>query len=128
MKYLAIDYGDSKIGLSLGDSESGLAMPFKIIENGGFRKLLAEIFKIVEKEKIDKIVIGLPLNTRGKKSEQTNKTKKFADQLAEEVEQEVILHDERFSSQQAIKMRPGRRDDDLAASIMLQDYLDSIKS
>jgi len=128
MKYLGIDYGDSKIGLALGDSESGLAMPFKIIDNHSPHKLLAEILEIIEKEKIEKIVIGLPLNTRGNKSEQTNKTQKFADQLAEETELEVILHDEKFSSRQAIKMRPGQRDDDLAASIMLQDHLDSIKN
>jgi len=127
MKYLGIDYGDAKIGLALGDSESGLAMPFKIIGNNGFQKLLADVFKILEKENINKVVVGLPINTQGRKSEQTNKTKKFADQLAEEVEQEVILHDERFSSQQAVKMRPGQRDDDLAASIMLQDYLDKNK-
>lgn len=128
MKYLGIDYGDSKIGLALGDSESGLALPYKIIKNNGFNNLLAELFKIIEKEKIEKVIVGLPINTQGKKSEQTNKSKRFADQLAEEVEQEVILHDERFSSQQAQKMRPGQRDDDLAASIMLQDYLDAIKN
>ena len=128
MKYLGIDYGDSKIGLALGDSESGLAMPFKIIKNDGLNKLLAELFMIIKTEKIDKIVVGLPINTRGKKSEQTNKTRKFADQLGEEIKQDVILHDERFSSRQAIKMRPGQRDDDLAASIMLQDHLDSIKN
>jgi len=128
MKYLGIDYGDAKIGLALGDSESGLAMPYKIIKNNGGEKLLTEVLAIVEREKIEKVIVGHPINTRGEKSEQTNKTKKFADQLAEKLEQKVILHDERFSSRQAIKMRPGQMDDDLAASIMLQDHLDTIKN
>jgi len=44
--------------------------------------------------------------------------------LAKEAKREVILHDERFSSRQAQKLRPGQKDDDLAASIMLQDYMD----
>ena len=127
MKYLGIDYGESKVGLALGDSETCLSMPFKIVKNDGTIKLLVEIIEIIKKEKIDKIVIGLPINTRGEKSEQTNKTKRFADQMTEEAGCEVILHDERFSSAQANKMRPGQSDDDLAASIMLQDYLDKNK-
>lgn len=126
MKFLGIDYGESKVGLSLGDSESGLALPYKIILNKGRHNLIIEIEKILKKEKISKIVVGLPLNLHSKKSIQTLAVKKFADDLAGEVESEIVLHDERFTSQEAKKLGSGSRDDDVAAMIMLQSYLDSI--
>ncbi|MEK7167754.1 MAG: Holliday junction resolvase RuvX [Patescibacteria group bacterium] len=126
MKYLGIDYGESKVGLSLGDSESGLAFPYKIIKNNGWHNLSQEIAEILEKENIGKIVIGLPLNLYSKRSKQTMAVKKFADDLAEETEKEIALHDERFTSQQAQKMGSGSRDDDVAAMIMLQSYLDKV--
>lgn len=124
MKLLGIDYGESKVGLSLGDSESGLALPYKIVSNKGRRSLLQEISKVLTKEKIERIVIGLPLNLHAKKSRQTLTVKRFADDLAEEVEPEIVFHDERFTSREAQKLGRGSRDDDLAAAIILQSYLD----
>lgn len=131
MKYLCIDYGESKVGLALGDDETRLALPFKILKNAGWEKLFLELKDIVRAESIDRIIVGLPLNTRGESSEQTQNVRKFAAELANQIEPEITLADEMFSSQAAKKLGAGRRefrkdrrDDDVAAMVTLQSYFD----
>ncbi|MFA6228524.1 MAG: RuvX/YqgF family protein, partial [Patescibacteria group bacterium] len=76
-------------------------------------------------EDAGRVVVGLPINTRAESSNQTENVRRFSEELADHTQAEIILHDERFSSQEAQKLRPGAKDDDLAAMIMLQSYLDS---
>jgi len=132
MKYLGIDYGESKVGIAVGDDESHMALPYQIIKNPGGEKLFAELADLVKAESIETIVVGLPINTIGQSSAQTEKVKKFSEELKEKIAVEVVLHDERFSSKEAHKLGAGsrefrsdKRDDDVAAMIMLQSYLDS---
>lgn len=125
MKYLGIDYGDSKVGLAIGDSESSLALPYKIIKNSGRTTLFKDLAEIIKAENVEMIVVGLPLNTRSESSNQTEATRKFAAELQSVLGLDLELFDERFSSQQAQKMGAGQRDDDVAAMIMLQSYLDA---
>ncbi|MFA5125009.1 MAG: Holliday junction resolvase RuvX [Patescibacteria group bacterium] len=124
MKYLGIDYGEAKVGLAMGDDESGMALPLKIIKNSGRQNLLKELAEFIIAEDTEKVVVGLPINTRAESSNQTENVRRFSEELANYTQVEVILHDERFSSQEAQKLRPGVQDDDLAAMIMLQSYLD----
>ena len=125
MKYLGIDYGDSKVGLAIGDSESNLALPYKIIKNSGWTTLFQDLADVIKAENVEMIVVGLPLNTRSESSTQTEATRKFALELQKVLGMDLDLFDERFSSQQAQKMGAGQRDDDVAAMIMLQSYLDA---
>jgi len=126
MKYLGIDYGDSKIGLALGDSETGLALPFKIIANEGREKLFSELIQIISAEEIDCLVIGWPLNVSSQQTEQTKKVNDFVGEAKLRLSIAVETNDERFSSQEAKKMGAGKRDDDVAAMLMLQNYLDGL--
>jgi len=126
MKYLGIDYGDSKIGLALGDSETGLALPFKIIANEGREKLFSELIQIISAEEIDCLVIGWPLNVSSQQTEQTKKVNDFVSEAKLRLSIAVETNDERFSSQEAKKMGAGKRDDDVAAMLMLQNYLDGL--
>lgn len=125
MKYLGIDYGEAKIGLAIGDDETRLALPYKIISNSGDEKLFNELKDLIRAEAVDVVVVGFPLNLRGQISPQTSRVEHFFDQLKEHVATPVVLHDERFSSREAKKLNAGKRDDDVAAMIMLQNYLDS---
>lgn len=132
MKYLGIDYGESKVGLAIGDDESHLALPYQIIQGATREKLFETINDIIKAESIGLVVVGLPINTIGESSAQTEIVKKFADELKTKVSVEVALQDERFSSAEAHKLGAGtrefrrdKRDDDVAAMIMLQSYLDS---
>ncbi|MEK7072454.1 MAG: Holliday junction resolvase RuvX, partial [Patescibacteria group bacterium] len=69
MKLIGIDYGDSKVGLAIGDIESGVATPYGIIRNLGLNNVIGEIKKICDRERISKIIIGIPINPMALESE-----------------------------------------------------------
>lgn len=126
MKYLGIDYGEAKVGLALGDDESHLALPYKIIKNSGWEKLFSDLADIIKAENIEIVVVGLPLNIKAEDTKQTVSTRKFFDRLKElHPDLAVEFHDERFTSREAQKLGTGQRDDDVASMLMLQNYLDA---
>ena len=124
MKYLGIDYGEAKVGLAVGDSESRLALPYKIIANPGWNRLIEAVKEIIRVESIGLVVVGLPLGNQSQSTIQTEKVRSFVDELKKNLAVEVAMHDERLSSKEAQKLGAGKRDDDIAAMILLQSYLD----
>ena len=128
MKYLGVDYGDSKVGLAIGDSETGLALPYKIIKNAGWEKLFSNLADIIRLENIESVIVGWPINIKAGETEQTRKVKSFlAEFKTRHPDLSIETNDERFSSQEAQKLGAGSRDDDVAAMLMLQNYLDANK-
>jgi putative Holliday junction resolvase len=81
MNILALDFGTKNIGLAWADTGIGTALPFGVINNTDSEKRNRELDKLVEREKIDKIVIGLPLGMDGKENENTERVRKFAKDL-----------------------------------------------
>jgi putative holliday junction resolvase len=128
MKYLGIDYGDSKVGLAIADSEAGLALPYKIIGGQDWEKLFTELLDITKAERIETIVVGVPIGSASEAiSPQEIRVRKFIEVLEGRIEvAEVVSHDERFSTQAAQKLGAGSKDDDIAAMVTLQNYLDSL--
>lgn len=86
---LAIDYGEVRCGLALGEK---LAAKLWTVDR---QKVFSEIAKL---ENIDYFVIGLPLSMSGRYSQQTFKTIKFAEKLHIKFGKEVYMVDERLSS------------------------------
>lgn len=127
MKLLGLDYGEAKIGLAIGDIESGVATPYGIIRNLGSNNLVSEIKKICDKERIGKIIIGVPVNPTLLDSPQIRKIENFIIQLKEKTGLEVEGRDERFSTQEAQKLitKNKAKDDDVSAMLILQNYFDS---
>ena len=127
---LGIDYGDKRIGLSLSDPEEKLARRFYTLINEGEEKVLEAIIEEIEKENIEKVVIGLPLGFSGE-SDQTRKVEKFIGILGENVTIPIIKVNEVLTSKMAQEnlLNAGVKDikgilDQEAARIILQDYLD----
>ncbi|MCX6785307.1 MAG: Holliday junction resolvase RuvX [Candidatus Komeilibacteria bacterium] len=126
---LGIDYGSSKVGLALGDSETKLASPFKVIAPAD---LFLEIERLIEHRGLDLAVMGLPLGLNSQETEQTKEVRQFAAELAEKISIPLVFEDERFSTAQAKKegkASPTKRearsgDDAVAAMYILQSYLD----
>lgn len=115
---LGIDYGQSKIGLALADSETKTAVPFGMVKSNNLFSIIKDIIK---SENIDKIVIGLPLNMSGEETAQTNITQEFIEDLKVKTGLEVITEDERLTSVQANRLG---KDDAVAAMYILQTYID----
>lgn len=128
MKLLGIDYGRSKIGLAVSDGR--LAEPYQVIRYKDYDKMIAHIARIVEKQKIEKIVVGVS------EGEMAVEIKKFSSVLSIQSSVGTELFDETLSTHDAIEMsiasHMGRKkrkemEDAFAASIMLQNYIDSLK-
>ena len=123
MNILGVDYGSKNIGLAWCDDALGVVLPFGRIQNADNR-IHDELANLIRKEKIDKLVVGLPLGLDGKENENTKRVRKFVDELKKEIKILVEFVDERFTSAQADSMGGTVSRDEKAAMVMLQSYLD----
>jgi len=122
MKYLGIDWGEKRIGLALGDSETKIATPFKTVGN------VDEVARVVENEQIDVIIVGKPYQIFNFQFLISEQVKNFLNELKSKVNVPVKLVDERLSSKAADAL-PGDKKtkssrDEIAAMLILQSYLD----
>jgi len=138
-RLLALDLGDKRTGVAVGDGESGIATPVRTIECPVSRAeaLIDEIKRDIDEYKPGAIVIGLPLNMDGTEGPQAKKVHRFAEQLGAAVRGlSIHLHDERLTSVDADDrmaqsglthgQKKARRDA-LAACAILRDYMESIE-
>ena len=133
-RILGIDFGSVRIGLSLSDLTQTIAKPFDTIKYKNFDDLLSQLKIIIDDNQVNKLVIGIPLNMKGQNTKQTLKVKEFVSFLKQNISIEIRLIDERLSSIEAEKamhamnIKTGHnkgRIDKIAASVILQEYLDS---
>lgn len=127
MKTLGIDYGRSKVGIAIGIDT--FAEPLKVIKYKDIKTLSEVIKKIVEEEKIKKVIVGISEGTMAEE------IKIFVSTIAKHLMPIACeTYDETLTSSDAQKMSiaagvPQKRRHDMedayAASIMLQNYLDS---
>lgn len=133
-RVLGLDYGTERIGVAMCDGLRVAASPFEVLEARS-KDLIARIVEIVEEFEISEIVVGLPTSLSGEEGPSALGARRLADQVASAVEVTVQLFDERFTSKMAessmlsggVKRRDRRdRVDKVAASIMLQSYIDRL--
>lgn len=132
MIHLAIDYGTKKIWLAI--EVEGIAFPFSIIRT---KEAFSTIPKIVRERNIDSIIIGIANNMNGTVSDHATRTREFVKKLTNILPRDItyVEWDERLTTFEA-RSSLGQigtahvRDevDDVAASILLQSYLESEKS
>lgn len=133
MNYLAIDYWIRKTWLAV--SFENIAFPLKIVDTS---KLIDEVAKIINEREIKIIVIWIARFIDWKESIQSKKTKQFAKILKSKIANNVkiVFEDERYSTYEAInsmeniwvKKYDWKKLDDIAATIILQSYLDKTKN
>ena len=121
MRYLALDVGDRRIGLAVGDDAHGLSRPLRTLVRRSVVKDLAEIERIARAEAVDALVVGLPLTLAGDEGHQAERVRRFAT-AAEKLGLPVRLYDERHTSSEA-ELRGARDLDAGAATILLEDFL-----
>jgi len=127
MNILAIDYGKKRIGLAWTQTELGVVLPYGLMTHET-DSTIQKLIDLVRKEKIDKLVIGLPLGLDGKENENTKRVRVFAGELKQHTDAPVEFVDERFTTAEAERMgKEGVSKDEKAAMVILQAYLDSLK-
>jgi putative Holliday junction resolvase len=120
-KYLGVDWGEKRIGLATADSEVNLALPLATVAN------LAGVLNVIKEEETDIIVLGNPKKMSGERADNPAWLRFFAE-LKERSGKTVELVDERLSSLAADALAGDdsvkAERDEVAATIILQDYLD----
>ena len=127
-KFVALDVGEKRIGVAVGDSGVRIAVPSVTIETNG--EELEQIAKIILDEKADAVIVGYPRNQSGEATAQTAYVEAFAKQLTD-IAPAIVFQDESLTSVmaeqrlQSYKKPYTKGDiDALAAAIILQDYLE----
>lgn len=129
-RYLAVDYGERRIGLAISDPSGTIASPAgHIVRRIGKRPPIAEIIRRAEALQARGFVVGLPLNEAGDDTPRATEVRRIADVLRERTGLPVELVDERFTTAAALRavheMGGRTRDrkgdvDALAATVLLQ--------
>ena len=130
MRFLGIDYGARRIGLSYGD-ELGVATPLPALTEAEPVKRWTALVTVIAQRRITEVVVGHPLNMDGTEGFKAKEVDAFATRLRAETKLPVHLVDERLTSYEAESTiaKSKRRDvrasgiiDSRAATIILQDY------
>lgn len=126
--YVALDVGEKRIGVAVGDNGVKIAVPFDTLDVDGSEMM--RIAKIVIDEKADTIVVGYPRNQSGEATAQTEFVENFASQL-QDIAANIVFQDESLTSvlaEQRLKSygKPYTKADidAQAAALILQDYLE----
>ena len=138
MKYLGLDLGTRSLGLSISDLTHTIASTYKTIryEENDYDYLLQELKKIIEQEKIGKLVLGLPKNMNNTIGESAERCLNFKKLLEDNLKVVVEMQDERLTTVEAhnymieanmYRKKRKQKIDSLAANIILQTYLDRKK-
>ena len=134
-RILGIDYGRRHIGLAISDPDGLIGTPMKLLSGSGSAKKDAHVItEIAGENDVTEFVVGLPLHMDGREGEQVRLTRVFVTHLKQESGLPVHLYDERLSTFAANRLlrqaelpprERRKRQDVVAAGIILQGYLDS---
>jgi putative Holliday junction resolvase len=134
MKVLAIDPGEKRIGVALSDPTGTIANPLTVLPHVSRPVDAAAIAALAAEHEAEQILIGQALDAENLPTLQSRRAARLAGSIRAQTSLPVILWDESGSTQAArsarIAMGVSRRKrrghlDDLAAAVILQDYLDA---
>jgi len=121
LRYLALDVGDRRIGLAVGDEAHGLVRPLRTLVRRSVAKDLDALGAIAREEDVGALVIGLPLTLGGDEAFQARRVRRFAESVGS-LGLPVELYDERHTSTEAA-LRGATDLDSGAATVLLEDFL-----
>ena len=135
-RILALDYGKKRTGIAVSD-------PLQIIANGlttvETHKLFDFLKSYLERETVEKVIIGLPKQMNNEASENLPRIEKFVEKFKKLYpETSIEFFDERFTSKMAkqtmidggLKKKQRQNKalvDEISATIILQGYMESIR-
>jgi putative holliday junction resolvase len=131
---MALDVGGRRIGVALSDTTRVLASPLTTLRAEPRDRVLSEIAALVQRHEVVEVVVGLPLTLSGEIGPQAHLIQLFVERLKGVLTAPIHMLDERLTTVAAERMmldlgiKPEQRKariDEVAASIILQDFLDS---
>ena len=136
-RILAVDYGRKRIGLAISDELGLTAHPLAVLVRKNRAVDLKSLREICEKHAVRRIVVGHPVHITGDAGEMATEAARFAARISKNLKIETEMLDERLTSWQARQtiFEMGARErrksqpiDDVAAAVLLRDYLEQRRS
>jgi len=133
-RILALDVGSRRIGVAVSDPLGITAQGLPTIERQNKRRDGEALGAVMKKYQVGEIVVGLPLRLSGAEGTQSEKMRRFADDLHEQFGLPVHLWDERWTSTEANRLlretnlsieKRGKAVDRMAAVLILQSWLEA---
>jgi putative pre-16S rRNA nuclease len=124
VKVLALDYGSARTGVAVSDPTGTLARPLEVVENASAPAGLRHLADLVEREGVERIVVGLPVTLRGERGAQAEETEAFVSALRGVTEVPIESFDERFTTKLAEAQPSEAPPDAVAAAHLLSTYLE----
>jgi putative Holliday junction resolvase len=129
---LGLDYGQTRIGIAISDPEQTVATPLTTHDRRRQGSFFTWLAALIRQRDVTALVLGLPLTAAGGEGRMAERVRSFAARLQERLGIPVVLWDERYTTQEAQgrlredgrRRRPRGQVDALAATLMLQSYLD----
>ena len=134
---LGLDIGDARTGVAISDELGIAAHPLCTIHRKSRKAVLAELQELVTAHKVERIVVGLPLQLDGETGTQARKVKRFAERLEQQVNLPIVFWDESFTTFEAAQILRGTKKrrkkrkqviDQVAAVLILEGYLEELRN
>lgn len=135
-RVMALDLGDKQIGIAVSDLTGTIANGLNSYTRKDLKTDISYLCNLVKERQVGLVVFGLPINMDGTEGERVKKTYDFANEFKKHCNVKVEFFDERLTTAIADKLlisadvsRSKRKQviDKLAATIILQDYLNAHK-
>jgi len=130
MRCLGVDLGGRRVGLAVGDEETGVATPLEVVPYRGVQATAAMVAEVARRHGAQRVVIGLPTRADGGETPACRRSRAVADALAG-LGLEVTLQAEFLTTDEARRrardtgLPSGRPVDHLAAQVILEEHLES---
>jgi len=98
VRFIGLDLGSKRIGVSICDERQSIATPFKTIIKTNTNNLINELKIIINENNIGGIIIGNPVNMDGSKGRSAQSVSDVASNISKSIDLPVILWDERLST------------------------------
>ncbi len=130
---MGMDYGEVRIGIAISDPLQIFSKPYEVLQND-INLVFEKIQEIIEKENVEKIILGLPVNFDGNDTKKTIEVREFAKILQTKISIPFEFSDERYTSADANDLlkkmgyspQEGRKHiDKIAAALILKNYLEN---
>lgn len=122
MRWLGVDPGTVRVGISICDEDERLAVPLEIVPASA---AVPALRAIARREEAQGVVIGLPISLDGVERASAAAARRFGERVRRVLGLPVEYEDERWTTVAAEQDQPrGRRSDDMAATLLLQQFID----
>jgi putative Holliday junction resolvase len=137
-RLLGFDLGTNTIGLAVSDSMLMVSSPLETLRRTKFTADADKMLALIAEKEVGGLVLGLPRNMDGSEGPRAQSTRAFANNMAGKVDLPITFWDERLTTAEAERVlinqadmnrkRRGEVIDKMAASIILQNFLDFLQN